>query len=109
MTLFGIVFSVGEILALLSLFVGAVTAYAGINNKLMSIIERNRVADIKMEHIENDLNVKLTGTRVVLEARVSAAEVRISGQEISGARIDEKLTAMQHQLTRLLDILERSK
>lgn len=109
MTLFGIALSVGELIALLTLLGTIITAYAALFNKVSSIIERNKEADQRIDEFEKDFLTKLAETRAILEARLTLAENRISGQEIRDARIDEKFNFMQGQLARLLDLIERDR
>lgn len=108
-TLFGTVLTVGEILGMGTAFVAFVSAFVKIMAKLNSIIERNNHADAKMNEMEKDFGIRITETKVALEARLMLAEGRIAGQEIRDARIDEKFNFMQGQLARLLNIVEKDK
>lgn len=115
-TLFGISIGLTEIIAILSFIATAVMAYAKIKNMLENIIVRNKEADVKIIEIGHQLDGKvaeaknmLEGRLLLVEGRVSSQEERITKQEISNGRIDEKLLSIQSQLNRVLNFLEGRK
>ena len=106
MEIFGVTLSPGEVITLVVLIGGAIWAFAQINFKLSSIIDRNKEADMKLGSLENHLTARLAETKAGLEARMATAEERITRQEISSGRFEEKLLFIQAQLSRVLDLLE---
>jgi hypothetical protein len=106
MEVFGITLSPGEVVTIAVIISGAIWAFAQINFKLSSIIDRNKDADLKLGFLEDHLTARLAETKAGLEARMHTAEDRITRQEISSGRFEEKLLFIQAQLGRVLDLLE---
>lgn len=106
MEIFGITLSAGEVITITVLVASAIWAFAQINFKLSSIIDRNKEADLKLDLLERHLSARLAETKAVLEARVQNTEDRMTRQEISSGRYEEKLLSIHAQLSRVLDLLE---
>jgi hypothetical protein len=106
MEIFGVTLSPGEVVTIAVIIAGAIWAFAQINFKLSSIIDRNKEADIKLGLLDSHFSSKLAETKANLELRLLNAEDRITRQEISSGRFEEKLIFIQTQLSRVLHLLE---
>lgn len=101
--IFGTPISISEFMTLLGFLIGGIGAYWKITSKqnlleqgILDIEERNVKADSAMDSLKSDLYSK-----------VSVLEERTREQQIFSGRVDERLSNIQTQLTRVLNIMEK--
>lgn len=89
-------FAVGWLVSLVGLYVAVRLDIGGLKAAVAQIVERNASAD----RAQHDMEAKI-------DARLTVAETRIDGHDVSLGRVDERWAHMQKSLDKIEAAIER--